>query len=49
MIQTTLEHYTSVVNMLGKAEMFNEAYEFMSKLTHVSTTASKGLDGSPPC
>ncbi|XP_020169741.1 pentatricopeptide repeat-containing protein At4g25270, chloroplastic [Aegilops tauschii subsp. strangulata] len=30
-IQPILEHYTSVVNMLGKAGMVDEAYEFMSK------------------
>ncbi|KAM0927377.1 hypothetical protein ACQ4PT_002846 [Festuca glaucescens] len=33
----TLEHYTSVVNMLGKAGMVNEAYEFMLKRTHLSS------------
>ncbi|KAM0869949.1 hypothetical protein ACQ4PT_040343 [Festuca glaucescens] len=36
-IQPTLEHYASVVNMLGKAGMVNEAYEFMSKRTHLSS------------
>ncbi|KAK1661408.1 hypothetical protein QYE76_049567 [Lolium multiflorum] len=36
-IQPTLEHYVSVVNMLGKAGMVNEAYEFMSKRTHLSS------------
>lgn len=30
-IQPTLEHYTCVVNMLGKAGLVNEAYEFISK------------------
>ncbi|KAM3318529.1 hypothetical protein ACQJBY_035972 [Aegilops geniculata] len=30
-IQPTVQHCTSVVNMLGKAGMVDEAYEFMSK------------------
>uniref|UniRef100_A0ACD5WE31 Uncharacterized protein n=1 Tax=Avena sativa TaxID=4498 RepID=A0ACD5WE31_AVESA len=35
-IQPTLEHCTSVVNMLGKAGMVNKAYEFISKRTRLS-------------
>ncbi|KAB8094511.1 hypothetical protein EE612_021707 [Oryza sativa] len=30
-IPPTMEHYTCMVNMLGKAGMIHEAYEFMSK------------------
>uniref|UniRef100_A0A0D9ZFX8 Pentacotripeptide-repeat region of PRORP domain-containing protein n=1 Tax=Oryza glumipatula TaxID=40148 RepID=A0A0D9ZFX8_9ORYZ len=38
-IPPTMEHYTSMVNMLGKAGMIHEAYEFMSK--------RKPLDNEP--
>ncbi|XP_044946050.1 pentatricopeptide repeat-containing protein At4g25270, chloroplastic-like [Hordeum vulgare subsp. vulgare] len=35
-IQPTVQHCTSLVNMLGKAGMVNEAYEFMSKRRRLS-------------
>ncbi|VAI91926.1 unnamed protein product [Triticum turgidum subsp. durum] len=44
-IQPTVQHCTSVVNMLGKAGMVNEAYEFMSKRMCLSSepTALRAL------